>query len=140
MNYNATFTQGSNYVKFTITGTGFTLTATPGTSTDSYPRAPVNGIQIVPAGPPPAPFVATAGVPFHVVGIAAAGGNSGYQLLVDTVPTGPVVPVATAEANGAVTLPVPGQTAGPHVLQVQAIGIGAFPPALSAGLSITVTP
>jgi hypothetical protein len=39
---------GGNYVKFTIAATGFTITATPGTTTDAYSRAPVNGIQIVP--------------------------------------------------------------------------------------------
>ncbi len=37
-----------NYVVFTnVTGTSFTLTATPGTSLHSTVRAPVNGIQIV---------------------------------------------------------------------------------------------
>ena len=52
-NFSGTFTQtGSgpgNYIKFTINASGFTLTATPGTSTDSYRRAPLNGIQIVPS-------------------------------------------------------------------------------------------
>ncbi len=52
-NFAGTFRQASggsagNYVMFTIQATGFTLTATPGTTTDSYPRAPINGIQIVP--------------------------------------------------------------------------------------------
>jgi hypothetical protein len=51
-NFNGTFVQAStssgNYVKFTVTGSSFTLTATPGTSSDGRPRAPVNGIQIVP--------------------------------------------------------------------------------------------
>jgi len=37
-----------NYVKFTITAAGFTITATPGAATDGNPRPPVNGIQIVP--------------------------------------------------------------------------------------------
>jgi hypothetical protein len=50
--FSGTYTQGNNsagnYVKFTITANGFTITATPGASTDAYPRAPVNGIQIVP--------------------------------------------------------------------------------------------
>ena len=52
MNFSGTYTQANNsngnYVKFTVTATGFTITATPGASTDAYPRAPVNGIQIVP--------------------------------------------------------------------------------------------
>jgi hypothetical protein len=50
-NFSGTFTQSAgtsgNYVKFTIHGNGFTLTATPGTSTNVSRRAPVNAIQIV---------------------------------------------------------------------------------------------
>jgi hypothetical protein len=37
-----------NYMKFTITARGFTLTATPLSATGTYLRAPVNAIQIVP--------------------------------------------------------------------------------------------
>jgi len=51
-NFSGTFVQASggagNYVKFTITGEGFTLTATPMTGTNATLRAPVNAIQIVP--------------------------------------------------------------------------------------------
>jgi hypothetical protein len=51
-NFSGTFSQANNsagnYVLFSITATGFTITATPGASTDAYPRAPVNAIQIVP--------------------------------------------------------------------------------------------
>ena len=51
-NFSGTFTQANNsagnYVLFTITATGFTITATPGASTDSDPRAPLNSIQIIP--------------------------------------------------------------------------------------------
>src|ERR1700728_939023 len=52
-NFTGTFTQANNsagnYVVFTIPNvSGFTISATPGPSTDAYPRAPVNGIQIVP--------------------------------------------------------------------------------------------
>lgn len=51
MNFSTTFTQANNskgnYVKFTFTGTGFTLTATPVPGTSTL-RAPVNGLQIVP--------------------------------------------------------------------------------------------
>ena len=50
-NFNATFTEASNsagnYVKFTITASGFTLTATPVSATGTALRAPVNGVQIV---------------------------------------------------------------------------------------------
>jgi hypothetical protein len=52
VNFNGTYTQANNsagnYVKFTITATGFTITATPGAAADGFPRAPLNGIQIVP--------------------------------------------------------------------------------------------
>ena len=51
-NFNATFIQANNsagnYVRFTITAGGFTLTATPGPSSAGSKRAPVNAIQIVP--------------------------------------------------------------------------------------------
>jgi hypothetical protein len=53
VNFAGSFQQASgtngNYVEFTIPGTSFTLTATPGATSDAYPRAPVNGVQIVPA-------------------------------------------------------------------------------------------
>jgi len=52
VNFGGTFTQASdtpgNYVKFAITGDGFTLVATPVSGTNSTLRAPVNAIQIVP--------------------------------------------------------------------------------------------
>jgi hypothetical protein len=52
-NFSGSFQQANgssgNYVMFTIHATAFTLTATPGATTDSYPRAPINGLQIVPA-------------------------------------------------------------------------------------------
>lgn len=50
--FGGTFTQaagtGGNYVKFSVSGGGFTLTATPSTGTNATLRAPVNAIQIVP--------------------------------------------------------------------------------------------
>ena len=57
-NFDAAFTRANdstgNYVRFSITATGFTLTATPTAATTATRRAPVNGIQIVPAATPPA--------------------------------------------------------------------------------------
>jgi hypothetical protein len=51
-NFSGTFTQAAgtagNYVKFTVTAGGFTLTATPISGTNPTLRAPVNAIQIVP--------------------------------------------------------------------------------------------
>jgi len=56
-NFSGTFTQANNstgnYVVFTINATGFTLSATGGAASDGFPRAPINGIQIVPINPTP---------------------------------------------------------------------------------------
>lgn len=53
-NFPGTFAKAvnstGNYVKFTIAGSRFTLTARPVTGTSATLRAPINGIQIVPAG------------------------------------------------------------------------------------------
>jgi beta-lactam-binding protein with PASTA domain len=60
-NFETTFTladdSNGNYVKFTITGTGFTVSATPLAPLVGTRRAPLNGIQIVPAAPEPVPSV-----------------------------------------------------------------------------------
>jgi hypothetical protein len=52
IDFSGTFTQANNsagnYVVFTINASSFSISATPGAATDSTPRAPVNGIQIVP--------------------------------------------------------------------------------------------
>jgi len=54
-NFNGTFTRAAgssgNYVRFTLTATGFTIEASPTTPADATRRAPVNGIQIVRQGP-----------------------------------------------------------------------------------------
>jgi hypothetical protein len=52
-NFTGSFIQANNsngnYLLFSgITISGFTLTATPGQTSNNNPRAPVNGIQIVP--------------------------------------------------------------------------------------------
>ncbi len=59
--FTGTFTRASNsagnYVRFSIDATGFTLQARSTTPEGGTLRAPVNGIQIVPASPPqPAPL------------------------------------------------------------------------------------
>jgi hypothetical protein len=52
-NFTGTYQQASggagNYVKFHIQASTFYLTAIPSASSDGYPRAPVNGVQIVPS-------------------------------------------------------------------------------------------
>jgi hypothetical protein len=54
-NFTGTFVPASggagNYVKVRVTGTGFTVTATPLTGTNATLRAPINGLQIVPVAP-----------------------------------------------------------------------------------------
>jgi hypothetical protein len=55
-NFSSTFTQASNssgnYVRFSFTGSGFTLSAKGLSGGNTTLRAPVNGIQIVPAATP----------------------------------------------------------------------------------------
>jgi len=67
-----------NYVKFTVNGSSFTLSATPGPAATDTRRAPINGVQIVPAAMPRRPvaidFVgtnATAMDPAETAGVAA---------------------------------------------------------------------
>ncbi len=51
-NFAGKFAQAANgngdFVRFTVHATGFTVTATPGATSDGTPRAPINGVQIVP--------------------------------------------------------------------------------------------
>ena len=59
--FNGTFIQGANYVRLAnLTGTSFTLTATP-TTWITTPRAATNGIQIVQIVPEPAASILTFG-------------------------------------------------------------------------------
>jgi hypothetical protein len=46
--YTAAANSNGNYVQFSVTGSGFTLTAAPVIGSNPTLRAPVNGIQIVP--------------------------------------------------------------------------------------------
>jgi Domain of unknown function (DUF1929)/PKD domain len=65
--FSGTFTQATatspsgNYVVLTIPSVaGFTLSAIPTAATTGYKRAPINGIQIVPLGPPTPDFTISA--------------------------------------------------------------------------------
>jgi hypothetical protein len=74
VNFSGTFVQANNsagnYIVFpNQTASSFTLTAT-GTSTDPGPRAPINGIQIVPTGPQP--LTTTLSINFQGNGTAMA--------------------------------------------------------------------
>jgi hypothetical protein len=118
-NFDATFTEASdsagNYVKFTVDATGFTLTATPGPTSDGRPRAPVNGIQIVAttaAPPPPVPdFTLTASPATrtvtqgtgtsYTVTIAAVNGFAGtVNLAVSGVPAAATASFSPASIAG----------------------------------------
>ena len=102
-NFSGTFTQGNNsagnYVMFPITATGFTLTATPGTSTDPNTRAPVNAIQIVPQTPTSPDFSVTATPSTQTV---VVGNATTYTTTIG----------ALAGFNGVVTLSASGLPAG----------------------------
>ena len=93
-NFNATFTPANNstgnYVKFSVNASGFTIAATPAT-TAAVTRAPLNGIQIVPATatapppppPPPAPnFTVTATPASRTV---TAGSGTSYAVTIAPV-------------------------------------------------------
>ncbi len=70
-----------NFVRFPIAGSGFTLTATPGATSDSSPRSPINAVQIVPAGgPPPAPDFSVAMTPASRT--VPAGGSTTFSVAV----------------------------------------------------------
>lgn len=76
-NFGTAFTRGDNsrgnYVRFTITATGFTLSAAPNAPSAGTRRAPVNGMQIVPAPAAPAPQPANIGIRFAGTSPAAMG-------------------------------------------------------------------
>ncbi len=102
-NFSGTYTQANNsngnYVKFTITATGFTITATPGAATDGYPRAPLNGIQIVPRVPTTPDFTVSATPSTQTV---IVGNATTYSTSV----------TAVADFSGVVTLSASGLPAG----------------------------
>jgi len=105
-NFAGTFTQATqsspigNYVVFTIPATSaFTLSAIPSTASTGYKRAPINGIQIVPLGPPNPDFtisvtpssqsVLIGGSTTYTVSVTAVNGFSGsVNLAVTGLPTG----------------------------------------------------
>src|SRR5947209_12655462 len=65
-----------NYIKFTaVQATAFTLTATPGATSDGFMRAPVNGIQIIPS-PPNGAVARTVSIDFVGDGTAMASSES----------------------------------------------------------------
>jgi len=109
-NFAGTFTpaDGStgNYVKFSITAGAFTVTATPLAGTNATLRAPVNGIQIVPAAaappppPPPPPLPQAIAIDFvgNSTAVMAPAENAGV------VPQGYWNTAAGAASSGALAL------------------------------------
>ena len=156
-NFSGSFTQASNsagnYVKFSINGTGFTITATPGTSTDVNKRAPVNGLQIIPTAPATPDFTLAAtpasqsllagGMTTYTVNVAAVGGFGG---VVNLGVTGlPAAATTLWSANpvtgtGSVTLTV--TTAASTPVGSSALTITGTSAALthSAGVTLVVSP
>jgi hypothetical protein len=83
-NFAGTFTQATasnpvgNYVILTIPATSaFTLSAIPSTSSSGYERAPINGMQIVPLGPPNPDFTISATPASQTV---LAGNSTSYTI------------------------------------------------------------
>jgi len=107
-NFSGIFTEAhgsaGNYVKFTINATGFTMTAAPTQPTSSTRRAPINGIEIVPAGaPPPAisvSFVGSAAVTMAANEIAGVVARSHWNNAVGAVRS---TPLALMDETGAVS-------------------------------------
>jgi hypothetical protein len=114
--FSGTFTQANNsngnYVKFTITAAGFTITATPGAATDGFPRAPVNGIQIVPRATPTPDFTISASPSTQTVNVgnattytASVGALNGFTgvvtLSASGLPTGATASFSPATVTGA---------------------------------------
>jgi hypothetical protein len=136
-NFATTFTRADsskgNYVRFRITATGFTLTATPIASAVTTRRAPINGIQIVPAASPAGPVAI--GVKFMGTSTAmmAAGESAGVVpkahwnnaagavrstplLLVDDTGT-PTTASVTWIANGGWMTPIADQPGNPRLMK-----------------------
>jgi hypothetical protein len=126
--FSGTFTQANNssgnYVLFTITATGFTITATPGASSDGDPRAPVNAIQIVPLAPTTPTFSLTAAPSTQTVIVGNATSYTASVAAVDGF-------------SGVVTLSASGLPAGATPSFVPTTVTGSGPSTLTVTTSAT---
>jgi hypothetical protein len=113
-NFSGVFTRANgsagNYVKFSITGTGFTLTATPTTPEVGTRRAPINGLQIVPTSvppPPPPPPARPIGIDFNGTGTAMTPGEQAGVVAQSNWNTAAgaarTTPLALVDSSGAAT-------------------------------------
>src|SRR5208337_2071937 len=152
VNFGGTFTQtnntAGNYVLFTITATGFTITATPGASTNIQ-RAPLNAIQIVPlttATPnfsltvaPSTQTVVEGSATSYTVNIGALNGFSGVVTLsASGLPAGATanfVP-ATVTGSGSSTLTV--TTSGTTPVGTSTVTITGTSGSLTQTTSVTL--
>jgi len=121
-NFSGTFTQANNsngnYAVFTVNATSFTISAIPSTASDGTQRAPVNAIQMVPAGPAAPDFGLTATPASASVTL---GGSATY-----TVSAG-----ALNSFSGSVNLSISGLPTGATA--------SFIPAAISGGTSSTLT-
>ena len=140
-NFGGTFTQAvnsnGNYVKFSITATGFTLSAIPGAAAVNK-RAPVGGIQIVPAGAPSPDFTIAASPASTTV---VQGGTAGYTVNVGALNsfTGDVSLSATGLPAGATATFTPSVIPGGAGSSNLSVSTTAGTPAGSFTLTITGT-
>jgi hypothetical protein len=143
-NFNGTFMQATasnpngNYVVLTIPSVpSFTLSAIPSTSSTGYERAPVNGIQIVPAGSPNPDFTVSATPSTQTV---SAGGSTTYTVSVGAINgfTGSVSLSASGLPTGATATFAPASLSAPgsSILTIMTAG---NTPAGSPTLTITGT-
>ena len=113
-NFGGVFTRADgsagNYVRFSITGTGFTLTATPTTPEAGTRRAPINGLQIVPTSvppPPPPPPALPIGIDFNGSGTPMASSEQAGVVAQSNWNTAAgaarTTPLALVDASGAAT-------------------------------------
>jgi hypothetical protein len=157
--FAGTFTQATggnpvgNYVALTIPATSaFTLSAIPSTATSGFERAPVNGIQIVPLGPPNPDFninvtpstqtVAAGNSTTYTVNVGELNGfSNSVNLSVSGLPTGATgsFSPASVAAPGTSTLRVSvpsGTTATTDTLTISGMS-GSLTHSASTSLTVT---
>jgi len=143
--FNGTFTQATatspngNYVVLTIPSvSSFTLSAIPSAATSGYKRAPINGIQIVPLGPPNPDFTISATPATQTVN---AGSSASYTVTVSPLNgfTGTVNLTASGLPTGATPTFSPSSLSGGSGTSTLTITTAAASSASSSTFSMTGT-
>jgi hypothetical protein len=154
-NFGSTFTRAidsaGNYVRFSITGTGFTLEATATLPVSGTRRAPVNGIQIVPTSPPPpAPDFTIAATPSsrtvtqgasasYTVTLGAQNGFSGsVSFSVSGAPAGTTTSFSPATVTGSGSTTMTVTTTGSTPAAASTLTIRGTSGSLSHSASVTL--